>query len=104
MNKKITGRMIVTFLAVKYENDWDSIYSAIKSKEYVDKSIIAKTLEKIQGEYVCIIDSDYPDTLKKLFKPPFVVFLDKDDRDIINDKSSKKYLKHFDLNVSRLGA
>lgn len=104
MNKTITGRMIIAFLAVKYNNNWLNIYQAIKNKELVDQSTIAETLSSIKGDYVCIIDKDYPDSLKKIPMPPFVVFLDKSDRIAIKDKSSDKYLEHFETANAVIGA
>lgn len=96
MDKFLTGRQIITFLAVKYHNDWMKIYTAIKNKELVDSSLVHETIAGLTGDYVTIIDSNYPDSLKKIFKPPFVVFLSSYDRNSIDDLSSTNYLDHFD--------
>jgi hypothetical protein len=104
MNKQLTGRMIITYLAIKYNNRWDDIYQAIKAKELVSDQSVFNALDSIKGSYVCLIDSNYPNALKSIIKPPFVVFLDKLDRINIQDKSSDKYLTYFDLSSSMVGA
>jgi hypothetical protein len=104
MNKTLTGRMVVTYLAIKYHNNWPKIYSAIKNKELVDEVILRDVLETIKGKYVCIIDADYPDSLKKVLMPPFVVFLDKRDRNLISDEYSDRFLEHFESFDAKVGA
>jgi predicted Rossmann fold nucleotide-binding protein DprA/Smf involved in DNA uptake len=104
MNKQLTGRMIITYLAIKYNNRWDYIYEAIKAKELVDHQSVVDAIDSIKGTYVCIIDSNYPDALKKISFPPFVVFLHESDRQNINDLSSNAYLKHFDIADAMIGA
>jgi DNA processing protein len=104
MEKTITGRMIIAFLAVKYHNNWAKVYMAIKNKELVDIYTINNTLSKVKGDYVSIIDSNYPDSLKKVFMPPFVVFLDKLDRKTIKDEYSDSFLEHFETADAVIGA
>jgi len=70
----LKGKDILTYLAVKYEGDWNSIYQAIKNKELVDEVTVLKTVSEIGIDYVTIIDEDYPESLKKIYKPPFVIF------------------------------
>jgi hypothetical protein len=103
-NKNLTGRMIITYLAIKHNNVWGKIYLSIKDKEMVNESDIYNSLSKISGDYVTIVDDDYPDVLKKLKFPPFVVFLDESDRQNFNDLSSDAYLKYFDIADAMIGA
>jgi DNA processing protein len=104
MEKTIKGRDIIAFLAIKYHNNWTNIYMAIKNKELVDQTIIYETLSKVKGDYVCIIDSNYPDSLKKVIMPPFVVFLNKADRKTIKDEYSDSFLDHFETADAVIGA
>ena len=104
MKKNITGRQIITYLAIKYHNNWRDIYIAIKEKELVDHSIIHDTIATLRGDVVLIIDSNYPDALKKIAFPPFAIFMDKEDRININDQSSHDYLHHFETADAVLGA
>ena len=104
MNKQLTGRMIITYLAIKYHNNWMNIYNAIKNKELVTESVVLETLDTIKGSYVTIIDSNYPDSLKSVYKPPFVVFLDQNDRSFIQDEYSYDFLNHFESLEAKVGA
>jgi len=70
----IKGRDILTYLSVKYEGDWSAIYQAIKNKELVDEQTVLQTINEITVSYTTIIDEDYPESLKKIYKPPFVIF------------------------------
>jgi DNA processing protein len=70
----IKGRDIIIFLAVKYKGDWNAIYQAIKQKELVDEPDVQQALHSIKCHVVTIIDDDYPEALKKIYKPPFVLF------------------------------
>ena len=67
-------RKFIIYLAVKYQGDWDLIYSAIKEKEEFDEDEIERTCIKVGEEVITIIDEDYPFSLKKIYKPPFVLF------------------------------
>jgi hypothetical protein len=86
------GRDILIYLAIKYQNNWDAIYKAVKEKEIIEEEDLKPALDKIKGEVITIIDEDYPEEFKKVNKPPFVLFLSEEDRKTINDESSQKYL------------
>jgi DNA processing protein len=79
----IKGRDILVWLSIKYEGDWNSIYQAIKNKELVDEEQVTKSINDVSDKYVTIIDEDYPEKLKKIYKPPFVLYY-KGDLDLIN--------------------
>lgn len=72
----IVGRDLIAYLSIKYNGDWNSIYKAVKNKELVDadevNNVVMNCLTKCN--FVTIIDSGYPDSLKKIYKPPFVLF------------------------------
>jgi DNA processing protein len=70
----LKGREIIIYLAIKYQGDWNAIYQAIKQKELVDEQTVQQALGTIQSEVVTIIDEQYPEALKKIYKPPFVLF------------------------------
>ena len=70
----LKGREIIIYLAIKYAGDWNAIYQAIKQKELVDETQVTETLKSIKSEVVTIIDATYPESLKKIYKPPFVLF------------------------------
>jgi DNA processing protein len=70
----LKGKDIIVYLAVKYQGDWNKIYDAIKRKELVDEQLVLDTVSKIKSKYATIVDEDYPESLKKIYKPPFVLF------------------------------
>lgn len=70
----INGRDIIVHLAIRYEGDWNKIYEAIKAKEPVTSDEISHSLGKLTSGAITIIDEDYPERLKRIYKPPFVLF------------------------------
>jgi DNA processing protein len=74
MEKQIKGRDIIVYLATKYQGDWNRIYEAIKNKELVDEPTVTEVVSSIKSKVCAIIDDDYPEALKKAYKPPFVLF------------------------------
>ncbi|MFA5235908.1 MAG: DNA-processing protein DprA [Bacilli bacterium] len=70
----IKGRDIIIHLAIKYEGDWNRIYEAIKAKEPATVAEVGASMEQLKSETLTIIDDDYPENLKRIYKPPFVLF------------------------------
>lgn len=68
------GRKILLYLALKYGGDWEAIYDAVKNKEELNVEEVESSNSKIKCNFVTIIDSDYPEKLKSIYKPPFVLF------------------------------
>lgn len=67
-------RKILLYFALKYQGDVEKIYQAIKQKELVDQKEVLMIEEKIHSQYVTILDEDYPNKLKNIPNPPFVLF------------------------------
>lgn len=70
----LKGRDIIIYLAIKYAGDWNRIYQAIKEKEIVDEDEVQHSILTLKSQVVTIIDDHYPELLKKIYKPPFVLF------------------------------
>jgi DNA processing protein len=70
----LKGRDIIIYLAMKYQGEWNAIYQAIKQKEIVDETLVVQTIQSLKSLVVTIIDEQYPEALKKIYKPPFVLF------------------------------
>ncbi|MFA5283473.1 MAG: DNA-processing protein DprA [Bacilli bacterium] len=68
------AREILIFLSIKYEGDWEKIYDAIKRKEPISENEIKESISKINCKTLTLIDADYPNYLKNIFKPPFVLY------------------------------
>ncbi len=69
--------IILLYFTIKYEGDWDLIYSALEKKEIVSPEEIKLLENKIKEKkwnFKTILDNDYPKQLKEAYKPPFVVW------------------------------
>lgn len=69
----LTNREIIHYYALKHKGDWDKIYDSIIEKDKVDEDEY-KCLCSNQTKYLTILDNDYPDSLKRIFHPPFCLF------------------------------
>ena len=70
----MNSREILVYLSLKYRGDWDEIYSEISLHKEYDEEEVQKVVRKVKSNYVTIIDEDYPESLKKMYKAPFVLF------------------------------
>ena len=70
----LEGRNLLLYLSIKYEGDWDKIYCAIKAKEKISKEEVEEVVSTNKTPFITIIDDDYPNALKNIYKPPFVLF------------------------------
>ena len=70
------SKKIILALAVKYQGEWEKIYNAMSTKEYqnLDEQFVEETYEQFKGRFITILDKEYPDNLKQVYKPPFVLF------------------------------
>lgn len=65
---------VLLYLSLKYEGDFKKIYQAIINKEEIDEEFLEKNMKKIKCHYTTIISSDYPEALKHINCPPFVLY------------------------------
>lgn len=84
----VRGRDIIIYLSIKYNGEWDAIYNAIKTKEEIDFSTVEKTISTNKANVVTIIDENYPQCLKNIFHPPFVLYYYGDISLIANDRQN----------------
>ena len=76
------NRLNLLYLSVTKSGDWDNIYAALSNQECgngdpVAEKIVNNTLAALEAnsiKFTTIIDDDYPDRLKAMIKPPFVLF------------------------------
>lgn len=93
----MNAREILIFLAVKYEGNWEKIFNAIKEKENADEADVIAINRNVKSKTLTILDEDYPDYLKSIYKPPLVLFyygdisLIKDYRKNVTFIGSRKY-------------
>lgn len=72
---KLSSREILLYLTLKYGNDWDKIYSVIRNKEDIDYKDAEKVCDEYPGEYITLLDKEYPEILKHTYHPPFVLLI-----------------------------
>ena len=65
---------LVLYFSLKYDGDFQKIYNALMNKERVDETLKVELLNKVNCNYVTIFDDNYPDKLKEINCPPFVLY------------------------------
>lgn len=70
------GRKILIHFSMKYKGDWDAIYKAVSTNEVDPEDEIKKSCAKAQraSKVITLLDDEYPEYLKRGFKPPFVLY------------------------------
>ena len=69
------GRLILIYLAIKYEGDYNKMLLAIENHDCdisLDEAV--KTYESLDCHVLTLLDYDYPEKLKKIWHPPLVLF------------------------------
>lgn len=76
MLKAIT---ILSALILEHSGNWEEIYTHVKTKAKPNKECLEqaeyelKELEEQGYNNLCLVDADYPQILKQLEKPPFII-------------------------------
>ncbi len=65
---------LVLYFALKYEGDFQKIYNALLNKERVDENLKIELKRRMKCQYTTIFSLDYPEQLKNINCPPFVLF------------------------------
>lgn len=65
---------ILLYFSLKYHGQFDLIYKALERKERVDESLKKELFATIKCSYTTIISDDYPQHLKFINCPPFVLY------------------------------
>lgn len=65
---------VLFYFTIKYQGDWEKIYTALSLKEGIDKNSLNDTLMLKKDNYLCLVDFIYPENLKFIYKPPFSLF------------------------------
>lgn len=71
------ARLIILALCLRYDNDWDKVYNSIVNKDDVSQDEY-EAAANFGGNFVCILDENYPDRFKHTTRPPFVFFYEGD--------------------------
>lgn len=98
---------ILLYFALKYDGDFNSIYKALESKEVVDDQLYERLKSKFKCKYTTLVSKDYPNKLKEIDCPPFVLFY-YGDLSLLEDKivavvgkrKSSEYGKRITKNIT----
>lgn len=71
-------------VAVKNNGDWDKEYSDIKNKEMPTDEEIEK-FSHLADQVVTILDKNYPESWKKSYRPPLVLFCKGGERSLLDE-------------------
>lgn len=71
----LSAREVLLYLTLKYGNDWDKIYKALRNKEDINYEEAIRVCDECPNEYITILDKEYPEILKRTYKPPFVLLI-----------------------------
>ncbi len=65
---------LLLYLSLKFNGEWDIIFDFIKKKNRIDNDEMSSYVNSFNGNYITLLDPEYPDYLKNTRKPPFVIF------------------------------
>lgn len=93
-----SGRGILLTIAYLYNNNWPKMYEHIKSKKPLsddDYNFVTSLVNP--DDFICIIDKDFPEELKTIPMPPFIILLNESNQKTFKDRSSKNFIKLMSL-------
>ena len=99
---------IILYFSLKYNGDFMHIYNALLNKEKVDEELKEELFGRIKCSYTTILSSNYPDSLKDMNCPPFVLYyygdlslVNKDVIAIVGMRECSEYGKNMALKFSK---
>ena len=103
---------ILLYFSYIHDGDWEKIYSSIENKERVDPEKVKEVVDKIGCKYVTMLSKNYPERLKNIYKPPFVLYyqgdlsiLDNASLGVVGSRSNSEYGKKMtEKIISQMGA
>lgn len=71
----INSRFILIYLSVLYEGDFNKIFDfIINHEDFPPDEDIMNVVRSVRAHTLTILDPDYPEYLKKIYKPPLVLY------------------------------
>lgn len=65
---------LVLYFSLKYDGDFNKIYQAILDKEPINEMLKNELKMKLKCKYTTLFSHDYPESLKQINCPPFVIY------------------------------
>lgn len=66
-------RDVLLALALKYDGDWMKIWHCIEKRDYISNQEVEEA-KKLNLDYITLLDEQYPNVLKNIHNPPFILF------------------------------
>ena len=73
-NETINDRDILIYLSLKHNGDWKAIYDDIVQHASCDKEEVLSMVSKVKAKTLTMLDKEYPEYLKYVLRPPFVLY------------------------------
>lgn len=109
----LNANEILCYESIKCKGDWQEIYKNIQNREIIDEEECRKVLNNCKRKFITILDNNYPENLKNVFRPPFVLFYEGDisliedytkNLAIVGSREPSKYsLESMDKILSEIG-
>ena len=65
---------ILLCLCLKHYGEWMAIYDSLQKREELKVKEIQDAIKEVDCTFITLLDKDYSNNLKKIYKPPFGIF------------------------------
>ncbi|ATQ35715.1 hypothetical protein CG007_02880 [Mesoplasma entomophilum] len=65
---------VLLYFSLKYHGDWEQIYDALDRKEKIETQELIQVPNSIPNNFISIINPLYPNNLKQIMKPSFIIY------------------------------
>lgn len=69
----MNSRDLLIALVIKYKGKWEDIMTAVSGREEIEDEFFAR-VKQLKCKTVTLLDPEYPQPLRSIHKPPFVLF------------------------------
>jgi len=70
----MNSRETLLYWSLKFSGKWNEIFQAIESKMECDDKEAKALFKTVKSKYITFLDDEYPESLKRMYKPPFVLY------------------------------
>lgn len=70
----VKSNEMLLYLSIINNGDWQKINNCINNHEDISDEIILEKIKGVKSKYITILDPEYPDYLKNVVMPPFVLY------------------------------
>ena len=69
---------ILLYFVYKYKSNLDLVMKALREREEIDANEVLDVVKKTKSKFITLLDNEYPEALKKIDRPPVVLFYEGD--------------------------